>query len=122
MEFLVEKTFTIIFGALLTGTWYWAKTTKDDLKESDARIERDLKRDHTSLDVRLKTVESGINDNKVSLAEIKGEIKLLSSGIGVYREEKHRVDNENAGLRGSLVECTEALKAAERVLLITDRR
>lgn len=122
MDFFFKETWLAILTAFLAVIAYWAKSTKESLEQNDARIETSLRTDQLAIDVRLKTVENGITDNKIMLTEIKGDIRVLSGEMGAYRKDKHDVENENAGLRGSIVECTEALKAAERVLMLTEKK
>lgn len=119
MDPLLRETWLFLVTALMGVISYWARSTKKTLEEKDAHLEQELEKKHNTLSTRLHYVEDAIGENKIMLTEIKGDIRVLSSELCSYRKDKHDIENDNAGLRSSLVEVTDALKTAERVLNLT---
>ena len=63
------------------------------------------------------------NDIKLSESRIEekllkrdGKLEELSSCLSSYKKKKHDIDNENAGLKGTINICNEALDKAKFIL------
>lgn len=94
---------------------YWAKSTRDDLKENDKKLATDLNQHKVETNHRIVKVEESLHQNQVILTEIKGDLKLLNSNVQIYKKEKHNLENEITGFQGAMPEILRALTIAERL-------
>lgn len=99
----------------LTIIGYWAKSTKDDLKENDKQLALDLTQHKIETNQRINKVEESVHQSHLILTEIKGDLKLLNSNIQVYKRDKHDVHDELATYKGALPELLRALTIAEKI-------
>lgn len=94
---------------------YWAKSTRDDLKENDRKLSLDLSQHKIETNSRIVKVEESVHQSHLILTEIKGDIKLLNNGIQVYKKEKHDIANELNQYKGAVPELMKALMIAEKI-------
>lgn len=84
---------------------YFAKSTKEDLQDNDNHLES-----------RIFNIEKQQTEVKVILTEMKGDIRVLSENINIYKQSKHDVKNKNAEYEGSMPLINEALTKALKIL------
>ena len=116
MDLFFEKTWYYLITALASFTCYWALSTKRSLEENASSLKDEVQRDFKEVDNRIVKVENSSTETRISLAEIKGEIKNLASNIRTYKQDKHEIVNENAALSSSLSLCNEALEKASKII------
>ena len=117
MEFndFIKETYFWGFFTIATLLAYWAKTTKDDLKQNDANLARDLQQHKVESGARVDKLEDTVHQSLLIQTEIKGDIKLLNSNFNGYQKSKHDLENELAGYKGAIPELLRALSIAEKI-------
>lgn len=70
-------------------------------------------REIADLRQELKDVDNKIQEHS---KEMHNKVIELSEWLSNYRKHKHDIQNENAGLKGSLQICNEALNKAQEII------
>ena len=95
--------------ALWAVTAYWAKSTKDDLKANDDRIEG-------KLTAEINEVKTEAKETNRLLHNIDKNLTVMDAGLTIYKSEKHDVVSERDSYKSAVTELGRALNIAERII------
>lgn len=120
MEIIIEKTWLIILTSLLGIIAYWAKSTKDDLKQDDHNLSIRIDTSYSALNQRLSIVEAATTENKIALAKIETTLSSIAKDIRELKENtilpSHRFGTFNNFMANGMPIIHDALAKAEKII------